>query len=111
MRSIIAGLAGLGLFATALLPAGPAEAAPPRVQAYSCGALSAEIGPSKVWWTRFEGYHPSPFDFFRNHPRKDRYAAAPCFKTQSACKAWLYWAQTDWPDMNSHIPCRKGLRR
>jgi hypothetical protein len=109
MRMIF-GLAGLGLLVAALLPLPAAEAAPARVAAYSCGALSAQIGPAKVWRTQFEGYRPSPFDFFRNHKRMDRYAAAPCFRTQSTCKAWLYWAQTDWPYMNSHIPCRQGLR-
>jgi hypothetical protein len=108
---LINGLATLCLIAAASLPPTTfAEAAPPRVQAYSCSALSAQIGPQKVWQTAFVGYRPSTFDFFREHPGKDRYAAAPCFKTQSACNAWLHWIQTDWPDNNNHRPCRRGLR-
>ena len=29
--------------------------------------------------------------------------------TQAACKAWLYWAQTDWPLVNTFKVCRKGV--
>jgi hypothetical protein len=39
----------------------------------------------------------------------EHYAAAPCFKTEAACKAWLYWIQSDWPLQNNYWPCRRGL--
>lgn len=107
MSGLMAGLAMLS--ALAAVPTAVAAKTPPRVPAYSCSALAAQVGPSKVWQTQFTGYRPSPLDFFRDHPRLEHYGAAPCFKTQTACKAWLYWIQSDWPLQNNYWPCRKGL--
>ncbi len=99
---ILAGFLGL---AALLMLSAPhaAQAAPPRVPAYSCGTLASTIGPRNVWQTWFRGSHRQLFD------RIDWYTASPCFKTRAACKAWLYWAQTDWPLVNTFRPCRKGL--
>jgi hypothetical protein len=108
MTGLVAGLAMLSGLAAA--PAMVQAKTPPRVPAYSCSALSAAIGASKVWQTQFEGNRPSPLDFFREHPRMEHYAAAPCFKTEAACKAWLYWIQSDWPLQNNYRPCRRGIR-
>ena len=93
----------LGLAALLMLGAPhAANAAPPRVHAYSCGALASSVGSHNVWRTWFTGYRHQLFG------PPDHYTASPCFKTQAACKAWLYWAQTDWPRQNSFRPCRKG---
>ena len=83
----------------------PAEAAnPPRVQPQSCSRLKAEIGARNVWQTSFVGQRRGPFD------RLESFHAAPCFRTEVACKAWLYWAQTDWDHYQYFNPCRKGVR-
>jgi hypothetical protein len=94
----------LGLAALLMLGAPQdANAAPPRVAAYSCGYLASTIGPRNVWQTWFTGSQRQLFD------QIEWYTASPCFKTQAACKAWLYWAQTDWPRQNTFKPCRKGI--
>jgi hypothetical protein len=98
---ILAGI--LGLAALVALSAPPAaEAAPARVAPQSCGYLAATIGPSKVWHTWFQGSRKPLFG------PPVWYTASPCFKTQAACKAWLYWAQTDWQLDSTFRPCWKG---
>jgi hypothetical protein len=93
------------MFAASFPPLSPAEAAnPPRVQPQSCSRLKAEIGARNVWQTSFVGQRRGPFD------RLESFHAAPCFRTQAACKAWLYWAQTDWDHYQYFNPCRKGIR-
>ena len=81
-----------------------AQAAPPRVPAYSCGTLASTIGPQQCLADLVHAARASSCS-----DRRDYYTASPCFKTQAACKAWLYWAQTDWPLVNTFRPCRKGL--
>jgi hypothetical protein len=98
----LAGFLGLVALLALAVPLG-AQAAPPRVSAYRCGALASTIGPHNVWQTWFTGGR-KPF----MQPR-EWYTASPCFKTQAACKAWLYWAQTDWPLVNTFKACRKGI--
>lgn len=94
----------LGLAALLMLGAPhPASAAqPPRVAAESCNSLAATIGPHNVWRTWFTGSRERLFG------EPEWYTASPCFRTQATCKAWLYWAQTDWPRQNTFRPCRKG---
>ncbi len=101
MKVLVIVLTVLGTFAGFGLPAEAAQ--PPRVHAYACGPLVASRGPSRVWQTWFTGVKR---DLWDNHRR---YTAAPCFASLSACKAWLYWAQSDWPDRNTFRPCRRGL--
>ena len=93
------------LFAVAAVVAGavPAEAAPPRVEAYDCGTLAAQKGAANVWQTYFYGQRETLFD------KKESTTASPCFTTEANCKAWLYWAQTDWQKYSTFRPCRKGL--
>lgn len=79
-------------------------ATPPRVSGESCARLGAEIGRGNVWQTSFVGQRRGFFD------RLESFHAAPCFRTQAACKAWLYWAQTDWNYYQYFNPCRKGIR-
>ncbi len=100
---ILAGFLGLAALLALGGPQSAAAAQPPRVAAYSCGSLSSTIGPYNVWQTWFTGARKPLFGPL------DWYTAAPCFKTQTACKAWLYWAQTDWPVRNTFRPCRKGI--
>lgn len=83
----------------------PAEAAnPPRVPGLSCSKLKAEMGRANVWQTSFVGQRYGPFD------QLESYNAAPCFRNQADCKAWLYWAQTDWDRYQYFTPCKKGIR-
>ena len=98
---ILTGIVGL---AAVLMLSAPhvAQAAPPRVAGPSCRGLAAQVGPGNVWRTTYRGYRHQLF----GPPRS--YYASPCFRTEAACKAWLYWAQTDWPRMNSFTPCRPG---
>jgi hypothetical protein len=82
---------------------GKAEAAqPPRVQAYDCRPLAASIGPAQVWQTWFTGEKKGLFDDISH------YTASPCFPTEYECKAWLYWAQSDWNYRSNFKPCRPG---
>ncbi len=99
---ILAGFLGL---AALMMVSAPhvAQAAPPRVAAYSCGYLASTMGASRVWQTWFTGSRRQLF----GPPLY--YTASPCFKTQAACKAWLYWAQTDWPQRNTFRSCRRGI--
>ena len=91
--------------ATLVAPIPPADAAnPPRVQPQNCNRLKAEIGARNVWQTSFVGQRQGFFD------QIESYHAAPCFRTQEACKAWLYWAQTDWDRYQYFNPCKKGIR-
>jgi hypothetical protein len=96
-------LAALFVLSAMLGGAAPAEAAPPRVEALDCGALAAQKGPANLWQTWFHGERETLFD------RREFTTAAPCFTTQANCKAWLYWAQTDWQKYSTFRPCRKGL--
>ena len=102
---ILAGLFGL---AALLMLAGAgqrAEAAqPPRVPAYDCGYLANSKGAANVWQVWFRGQRPVPLG------PDEHYTAAPCFTSEATCKAWLYWAQSDWPNVSTFQPCRKGIR-
>jgi hypothetical protein len=98
-------MAALVALTMALGMGAPVEAAnPPRVKAENCNRLKAQIGAGNVWQTSFVGQRQGPFDQLEN------YHAAPCFRTQDACKAWLYWAQTDWDRYQYFNPCKKGIR-
>ena len=99
---ILAGFLGLAALLVLSAAHGAQAAPPPRVGGYSCGALASAIGPRNVWQTWFTGYRHQLFG------PPQQYTAAPCFKTQAACRAWLYWAQTDYPMRNTFRPCRKG---
>jgi len=103
MKTLAAALAMALAAATTIPLATTAEAAaPPRVEGYHCPTLAAMEGPANVWHTWFRGQKEDLFD------RIDRFVASPCFRTEAECKAWLYWAQTDWPDRNTFRPCAKG---
>ncbi len=103
MTRIIVGLFGLAALLILASPNGASAAQPPRVAAYDCGYLAATKGPANVWQTWFRGQRERLFG-----PNLS-YLAAPCFTTLANCKAWLYWAQSDWPVMNTFQPCRKGI--
>ena len=77
-------------------------AQPKRVKAGNCTSLAKSVGKKNVWRTFFRGAKDGPFD------QVWWYTAAPCFRTQADCTAWLYWAQSDWPKYTSPSPCRKG---
>lgn len=85
------------------LPLAPdAQAQPPRVEGYRCKPLAATRPANQIWWTNFQGQREDFWD------RLETYRAVVCFKSAADCKAWLYWAQTDWPQ-NQWLPCRRGV--
>ncbi len=96
-------LAGTLAVALAVLSP-PARAAPPlRVTGYECRALAASTPKSGIWWAAFYGERVGAFDM-REWTHQVR-----CFKNEAACKAWLYWEQSDWPNLNQVNRCRRGL--
>jgi hypothetical protein len=83
----------------------PANAAqPPRVPAYSCPGLAAQLGAANVWQTAFWAWR---YDVFGDREDID---AVACFASEADCTAWLYWAQSDWDHIfPPPLPCRRGI--
>jgi hypothetical protein len=104
MSPIASIAAAAALLASASLALPSAAADHPRVPALDCGAVAASIGAKNVWHARFYGERVNILD------RREWYLASPCFKTESNCKNWLYWAQTDYPQATQVQFCRRGLR-
>lgn len=69
-----------------------------------CRALAAQIGPNKVWFSRFSGSQPDPWD-------RGLWSAwgVGCFRTYKECKAWLYNSQTAYPRLMDFTFCKQGL--
>lgn len=109
IRNTLVGLAALAMSAGAVLT--PASAAqqlfdgqPARVAAGNCAALAAQIGASRVWQTVFSAEREGSFGL------TEWINAAPCFASEADCKAWLYWARSDWhPNYRHPQPCRAGI--
>jgi len=101
-RGTIAAAAILAAFAGHAAPA--AADPPPRgVQALDCRSLAAAAGPANVWWTAFRGERSNLWD------QVQAYSVTACFLAEADCRAWLYWAQSDYPDRMVSTPCRRGL--
>ncbi len=77
-----------------------------NVSAGDCRALAAAIGPENVWFSRFSGSKPNPWD-------TGLWPAwgNGCFKTQAECKRWLYNVQSEWPQLMDFTFCQRGLRK
>ena len=69
-----------------------------------CKALAAKLGPKKVWYSRFSGSQPDPWD-------RGLWSAwgVGCFKTYKECKTWLYNSQTEYPRLMDFTFCKQGL--
>ena len=109
MRLILAAvLVAATTFVAAASPAAitPPGAPYPRVQPMACAALTAKLGPGKIWHTWFQGQRDTPTDNGNVTSIYD--FDDPCFASLESCKAWLYWAQTDWPDMMQFQRCHQG---
>ena len=101
---LLAGLGGATAAAILMLTVGQAEAAQhPRVPPGDCQALVAARGPHNVWQVSFYGERKDLWDNISD------YSASPCFASLANCKAWLYWAMSDWPDRNNSTLCRRGV--
>ncbi len=72
-----------------LLAATPASAQPSRVQPLDCRALAGSHR-GDIWQTTFWGWKEDDFGFRRE------FFASPCFTSEKDCKAWLYWARSDY---------------
>jgi hypothetical protein len=101
----------MSLAAAATLAAGAAIApqyasaanVPPRVQGQNCNAVAAKVGQAKTWQAVYWGWRR---DIFDRH--NEQSLQAPCFTTQASCKAWLFWAQTDYPNEIVIHFCKAG---
>lgn len=79
-------------------------APPPRVEGLYCTrALKASAPANAFWWAVFQGERKGFFGG-RETTRQLR-----CFRSQADCKAWLYWVQSDWPDLNQLRRCKRGF--
>jgi hypothetical protein len=76
----------------------------PRVNGLSCSAVAQSSGPANVWRAYFYGESQGLFN------NRWPYSAAPCFRSQTDCENWLYWAQTDYPLEQNITRCHRGLR-
>jgi hypothetical protein len=104
MRPIAATLFAILLAAGTVSPPPALAASHPRVQGQSCPVLAKSMGRANVWNAWFHGARENIFE------EMEYYSAAPCFRTGSDCKNWLYWAQSDWPRDQLIRFCRRGLR-
>lgn len=81
----------LGALACAAVPllsfaTSTAQAQPARVPGLDCRSVA---GQSNVWQTTFWGWKVDDFGF------RQEFMASPCFTSEANCKAWLYWARSD----------------
>jgi hypothetical protein len=105
MRTIVS-LAAAATFAlsTAAVPTfANAANTPPRVLGQNCAVVAAKVGKAKTWQAVYWGWRR---DIFDRH--NEQSLQAPCFTTQASCKAWLYWAQTDYPNEIVIHFCKSG---
>lgn len=94
----------LGVLLVSLAGGTALAALPPRVEGLLCTrSLKASMPKESIWWTAFYGERTGFFD------RHGTTHQVRCFKSEAACKAWLYWAQTDWPYLNQWLPCARGF--
>ena len=94
----------VALATAAILPPAASAGPPPRVKGLICSkSLKASAAKNAIWWTNFQGARKGFFD------QRETTMMVRCFRSQADCKAWLYWAQTDWPKRNNFKPCRRGL--
>ncbi|MEJ0012318.1 MAG: hypothetical protein WDM94_06730 [Bauldia sp.] len=98
--TVVLGVAAVPSFAQA---AGPYPPPPPRVQGMNCAAVASKVGRAKTWQALYWGWRR---DIFDRHD--EQFLQAPCFTTQASCKAWLYWAQIDFPKMTVMKFCKTG---
>jgi hypothetical protein len=102
LSSIVAASALLTGLASAS-PIALAANVPPHVQGQNCAVVAAKIGKAKTWQASYWGWR---VDIFERHT--EQFLQSPCFTTQASCKAWLYWAQTDYPNEIVMKFCKKG---
>ena len=94
----------VALATAAILPPAASAGPPPRVKGLICSkSLKASAAKNAIWWTNFQGARKGFFD------QRETTMMVRCFRSQADCKAWLYWAQTDWPDWNQWLPCKRGF--
>jgi hypothetical protein len=108
MRKVMSILAAAGiaagLFASATATASAQSGQRyPRVAPENCGAVASRLGPGQTWQAMFWGQKQDDFGHW------EEIFVAPCFSSHAKCFAWLYWAQSDWPDHQPPGRCRTGL--
>jgi len=100
---IAIGMLSLRTLALVALPHAPEAAHPARLPSFDCRVLAAQIGTAKVWQTTFWAWRTDDFG------HREEYFVSPCFANEANCKAWLYWARSDWdPNYVPPQPCRRG---
>ena len=111
-RRIRAGLAlfaavGLAVAAVPLAPSGAlaANAPPPikpRPTPLECKSAAAEFGAANIWWGQFAGRRETLFEMINT---TSQWA---CFRTETDCRNWLYWMNSEWQDWQWVSRCDKG---
>jgi len=97
----------LALAISAAVPVGAlaANAPPPikpRPTPLECKAAAAEFGAANLWWGQFAGRRETLFDMFNT---TSQWA---CFRTETDCRNWLYWVNSEWQDWQWVSRCNKG---
>ena len=105
MRTVISVAAAvtMAIGVTSAPPIALAAKTPPRVQGLNCAATAAKVDRAKTWQALYWGWRR---DIFDRH--NEEFMQAPCFTTQASCKAWLWWAQTDYPNEIVIHFCKTG---
>ena len=76
------------------------QAAPGRRS--NARAAAAEFGAANLWWGRFAGRRETLFEMFNT---TSQWA---CFRTETDCRNWLYWMNSEWQDWQWVSRCDKG---
>jgi hypothetical protein len=102
---IVSSLTAVAAVLAALAATPPVAEAktPPRVMGLSCPAAAAKVGQARMWQASYWGWR---LDVFERH--RETLLASPCFTSQTSCKAWLYWAQIDYPNEIVMKFCKTG---
>ncbi len=74
----------------------------PRPTPLECKAAAAEFGAANLWWGHFAGRRETLFEMFNT---TSKWA---CFRTETDCRNWLYWMNSEWQDWQWVSRCDKG---
>ena len=86
-----------------------AQITKPRPEPGNCRQMAKAQDPASLWWGRFAG---GKYGSARlcDHCIESVSVEA-CFTTERDCDLWLYWMQSDYPDVSRIVRCDKGYRK
>lgn len=96
--------AALALLLAGAAPAGATGPGPikPRPTPLDCKSAAAEFGPANLWLGKFAGRRETLFEMFNT---TSQWA---CFRTETDCRNWLYWMNSEWSLWQWVSSCQKG---